>query len=361
MKNATNKSLIGLALAISSLAATAQIGINNPNPDASAILEIKSDKFTKAGGLLIPSLLQANREEMMNNPSATFPYPAHSLLVFDSTIHYFTYFDESVNPNRWQLLSPWKTGIDDGASGTKSAPYLEWPEIHTPANIQVGIGKIPESGFMLNVAGNTLLNGNVNSTGTINASQNITANGYSSNVNATNCAGPIPKGGIIMWSGDTADIPDGWALCDGENGTPDLRARFIVGYDDRIAGLPSYGDIGYNTISNTGGQKNIPLTVANIPSHTHGAGTLTTLSAGAHTHYVTNKYSKTDDDEDGANRVCMTPLAETGSIPSTVYTDSSGVHSHTISGSTDNGSTTLIGQPHENRPPYYVLAFIMKK
>lgn len=36
------------------------------------------------------------------------------------------------------------------------------------------------------------------------------------------------KGIIAMWSGTEANIPFGWTLCDGTNGTPDLRGRFIV-------------------------------------------------------------------------------------------------------------------------------------
>lgn len=36
----------------------------------------------------------------------------------------------------------------------------------------------------------------------------------------------IPTGGIIIWSGSA--VPDGWALCDGTNGTPDLRGRFVL-------------------------------------------------------------------------------------------------------------------------------------
>jgi hypothetical protein len=39
----------------------------------------------------------------------------------------------------------------------------------------------------------------------------------------------IPTGVIVMWSGTVASIPAGWALCNGTNGTPDLRDRFIVG------------------------------------------------------------------------------------------------------------------------------------
>ncbi len=40
--------------------------------------------------------------------------------------------------------------------------------------------------------------------------------------------GGIPSGGIIMWSGSVASIPQGWALCDGTNGTPDLKDRFVI-------------------------------------------------------------------------------------------------------------------------------------
>ena len=38
----------------------------------------------------------------------------------------------------------------------------------------------------------------------------------------------MPTGGIIMWSGNIADIPSGWALCDGSNGTPDLTDKFVL-------------------------------------------------------------------------------------------------------------------------------------
>lgn len=39
----------------------------------------------------------------------------------------------------------------------------------------------------------------------------------------------VPRGGIIAWSGAVSDIPNGWRLCDGGSGTPDLRGRFILG------------------------------------------------------------------------------------------------------------------------------------
>ena len=39
----------------------------------------------------------------------------------------------------------------------------------------------------------------------------------------------IPAGCILLWSGAANAIPAGFALCSGENGTPDLRGRFVVG------------------------------------------------------------------------------------------------------------------------------------
>ena len=42
----------------------------------------------------------------------------------------------------------------------------------------------------------------------------------------------VPVGSILMWSGSVGSIPIGYALCDGQNGTPDLRGRFVLGADD---------------------------------------------------------------------------------------------------------------------------------
>lgn len=45
----------------------------------------------------------------------------------------------------------------------------------------------------------------------------------------------LPRGIIVMWSGKLDALPAGWALCDGSNGTPDLRNRFVMG-----VGAPEY-------------------------------------------------------------------------------------------------------------------------
>ncbi|MBQ7389214.1 MAG: hypothetical protein IJW01_07585 [Paludibacteraceae bacterium] len=134
----------------------------------------------------------------------------------------------------------------------------------------------------------------------------------------------MPKGAIVMWSGAIDAIPAGWALCDGENGTPNLCGRFIVG-----VGKSSDGDTDYK-LNKTGGDETIKLTAGEcaMPSHTH-------------------KYSYVyrTDTKDGNTFLSMTR-------------ESSGEYLRIKTTTTTEASTTA--KPHKNIPPYYVLAYIMK-
>jgi len=111
----------------------------------------------------------------------------------------------------------------------------------------------------------------------------------------------VPQGGIIIWSGASANIPAGWALCDGGNGTPDLRDRFVVG----AAGAYAVGD--------TGG----------AASHTHdtAVGSVESGAAGAHSH--TTSATSTGTGTSGAE------AAHTHSVNPPSGTTSSDSHSHT--------------------------------
>ena len=138
--------------------------------------------------------------------------------------------------------------------------------------------------------------------------------------------GTIPIGGIIMWSGSIASIPTGWALCNGSSGTPDLRSRFIVGAtSDASTGVTFNADTGAVSGAyapgNTGGSVAHQLTVAEMPSHTHQ---VTVPASG--------KFDVQGNDLD-------------------VPTNGNGTYTTTSAGSDDY---------HENRPPYYALAFIMR-
>lgn len=120
----------------------------------------------------------------------------------------------------------------------------------------------------------------------------------------------IPSGVILLWSGAADAIPSGWHLCNGTNGTPDLRGRFIVGAGDTYA------------VGNTGGAESVTLSVSQIPAHTHSV-----------------KYSgNTHLDSSGSTNASY--LGSTGSIGTTERTGG--------------------GNAHENRPPYYALCYIMK-
>lgn len=150
----------------------------------------------------------------------------------------------------------------------------------------------------------------------------------------------MPTGGIILWSGSVASVPSGWALCDGTNGTPDLRNRFVVGAGSGYA------------VGATGGADTVTLAEANLPAHTHTFSG-TTNTTGSHTHVEQNYPTNGSGDGVGPGASCC------GGTPtnSGLTTLPAGDHSHTFSGTT---SSVGSGTAHENRPPYYALAYIMK-
>ena len=150
----------------------------------------------------------------------------------------------------------------------------------------------------------------------------------------------VPTGTVMSYLGKTA--PDGWVMCNGAilpisnypnlaafieaqfgsknhfggNGTttfavPDLRDRFIVGAGN------SYG------VGATGGSAQVTLTVNQMPQHNHSAG-----------------FGPTD------------PSLSTG-IGGISFSGAAKVSAET--------GYSGFGQPHENRPPYYALCFIMKQ
>lgn len=82
-----------------------------------------------------------------------------------------------------------------------------------------------------------------------------------SNFNTASGFGVVPSGGIIMWSGTIATIPTGWYLCNGSNGTPDLRNRFVVCADADSGGAAKSTISGSATQSGGSATKDI--------SHTH--------------------------------------------------------------------------------------------
>ena len=169
----------------------------------------------------------------------------------------------------------------------------------------------------------------------------------------------IPTGTIAMFG--SASAPSGWQLCNGGSAqtsalqtvvgsnVPDLRDKFIVG------GGNSYSH------GNTGGNANITLSTSNLPSHTHGDGTLSASNQSI-TGNVT-KVSECYNVAGGATGVFSkyntgnSPVTGSSSTSPTAGVDFNASHSHDVTGST--GSTGN-GSSVENRPPYYALCYIMK-
>lgn len=137
----------------------------------------------------------------------------------------------------------------------------------------------------------------------------------------------VPAGVIVMWSGTNANIPSGWALCDGTNSTPDLTDRFILG---RAAA---------SNTNTTGGSNTVTLATTNLPSHTHSfSANATTGGGGGHT--PAGNLSNSGNHTHGVGNLA---------------TSTAGAHTHTLSGNTSNagshshsGSTSNTGSHSHN-------------
>jgi hypothetical protein len=134
----------------------------------------------------------------------------------------------------------------------------------------------------------------------------------------------IPTGLISLWSGAIGSVPAGWYLCDGTNGTPDLRDKFLVGAGSTYS------------VNATGGSAD-----AVVVSHTHTAtvtdpGHFHTGVAGGGGTYYQRYGTGTGADSVGANTASTT------------------------TGITVANSTSGVSGTNANLPPYYALAYVMK-
>lgn len=154
----------------------------------------------------------------------------------------------------------------------------------------------------------------------------------------------VPIGAIIMWSNYNSNpIPSSYALCDGTAGTPDLRGRFILS-SGGIAPLTS------RSIGQTGGIETVTLNISQIPSHNHNVNGSTSEN-GDHYHtsnVVNSSQYQTGDLIDGYSGY---------NVFQDVNTNNAGTHNHNMN---FNSANTGGDQPHENMPPFYVLAYIMR-
>ena len=145
----------------------------------------------------------------------------------------------------------------------------------------------------------------------------------------TSISNAVPSGVIVMWSGAIADIPSGWKICDGTNGTPDLRDRFIVGAKQDDGGVAKTNITG--SLTQSGGSTTI--SISQMPSHSH--------------------------------KLYFADNTGPGGVPiSTSFLNNTGGSYDSNTQNTEAGSTYSIGNTGSGDPytqPYYALAFIMKE
>ena len=139
----------------------------------------------------------------------------------------------------------------------------------------------------------------------------------------------LPTGAIVMWYGSTP-IPDKWYICDGTNGTPDLRGKFVLG-----AGAQGL------TYGSSGGSFKIEKN--NLPEHTHN----NTLSDPGHIH----RYKVVD--------VVQTAGVIPGGVPGTYWQEFQDSESAKTNIALKNSTNTTTHVDYH--PPYYVLYYIMFK
>lgn len=128
---------------------------------------------------------------------------------------------------------------------------------------------------------------------------------------------------IVIWSGTADNIPTGWQLCDGTNGTPDLRDKFVLG-----AGTT-------HAVGETGGEETHVLSVAEMPSHSH--------------------IQRMPNMSNQNNLINMTYASGSQNISRYEASSASGRSNSPVT-TANNGSS----QSHNNMPPYYTLCYIMK-
>jgi microcystin-dependent protein len=360
----------------------AQVGIGNPNPDKNSILDLTNGNGVTAKYLVLPLTTLNPATDTHFDSAAT----EAKLIYYKGNLYLKT-------PTEIKVLSPWRWNGDSTTT------------ISSPKGAPLGIGVIPQtSNYVLQVANpasgditasgaskaavvigdpipvrstrmeldsNEIMVKTTSNTGGILTLQKdggtvqirtsaaattstvLTANG------SINAAGTgkikengndlLPTGVVVMWSGAVTAIPAGWALCDGTGSTPDLRERFVVGAGGINTTNTVSGGVGY-VKGAVGGENTHTLTTFEMPSHSHGGS----VGGGAHTHTFTDKY----DSHACKNGVfsstsgCFMTLDSDATTVSTT-TAGDGSHTHTINA--EGG-----GAAHENRPPYYALAYIMK-
>lgn len=320
------------------------IGSDVDSGDPSAVLHLKSGAtVNEAGGFILPKLDGLYTDSWLDSKDAVRSI-YDGLLVQNVATNFTSIykFEASLTP-KWQVIDPWDVIAVTVGTKTHLKYSFEASRMVPPGVTLDSDEKVVE-----------LNESKLNADRILESTMGVT-----------------PIGGIIMWSGSVTKLPRGWVLCDNSTYTdiggntkaksPDLRGRFIVGYDSRNT------DYNNNNGSKTGGIDKITLEEKNIPSHNHGGNT---GNGGTHTHGITDNghshnvgyITRAVDRGSGTrhhprNSVDATDQYSTSNVPTGIKINNAGSHQHTIN--SYGGNSSGITEEFDNRPKYYTLAFIM--
>ena len=164
----------------------------------------------------------------------------------------------------------------------------------------------------------------------------------------------VPVGGIIMWNGTIAEAEalTNWRICDGANGTPDLRDKFVMGVGSSV-------NTSTATKGETGGANSYTLALNQMPEHSHD------VSDTGHSHTITDPghdhtWSRQDAQIDASyrpwpanNNDCVESVVNTSNETTGITGTNNG--NANISESLKGGNTAI-----DNRPDYFALCYIMR-
>ena len=180
----------------------------------------------ETGSLIADALVQSRDMYCKEHPYITYPIVGGKKTDLREL---FNGFDERIKTNATNIATN-KTNISTNATNI-AANTAEITKLKSRVTVNE-----------TNITSNTAEIKNINEKIT-NIKTNITA-----------LQDAMPVGSIIMYNGKAEEIPSGWAICDGTNGTPNLLDRFIL--------ASTY-------CGGTGGQSQITLSVSQLPPHRH--------------------------------------------------------------------------------------------
>lgn len=156
----------------------------------------------------------------------------------------------------------------------------------------------------------------------------------------------VPKGTILPWYGSADNVPNGYAICNGQNGTPDLRGRFLVGVNGNTY-----------TLGSKGGEEKHQLINDELPSQTANIDGVFVSGINYEYDYGENSMRK---GTWGNLSACDFSVRFPGSDLDLINAVPRNSYNYFLFKTLKSAFSLGNDQPHENRPPYFAVQYIIK-